>query len=1021
MRETGRQIIRELVTSYSNNFQEFKRPNYVEARLRIDFIDKFLEALGWDISNVAGKPQKLRDVIVENVIGGRDEDPHQVKRPDYALCHNGDVKLFIEAKKSSLDILTDRNSALQIRRYGWMKRLPLSILTNFENLIFYDCTFTPFETENPGYAVWKTFHYTEYVERFDEIYDIFSFDAINSGRFDQITPEIGQSAEKIPFDEYFLDQIEKWRQMLGNELIISNSRLTQPEINYLIQRLINRIIFLRICEDRHLECYEALRRITNYSELKELFLSADRKYNSGLFDFIDDALSLDIAINDAVLINVFRELYSPYPYKFSVVEANILGEIYERFLGKEIRIVDRTTIEIFEKPEVVESKGVVPTPKFIVDAIIERTLKPKCEGKTPDEISTIRIIDCSCGSGTFLVAALDYLFYYHLEWYLREGVEQYADKIYKENDTTFYLTIQEKCRILLNNIYGIDIDHQAVEVTRFSLLLKTLENDKSALIEVVAERTGNGVLPKLDNNIVCGNSLVDSSYFNFDPESRLRQDTFSKINPFDWGDKFHDIIVNSGGFDVIIGNPPYIRSQNMVKYSQEEVEFYKSRYSPFTTVSGNFDKYYLFIERGLSFLRDGGSLGFIVPHKFFKLVSGIDLRRKISSNKHLSEIVTFGVEQVFPGKDTYTCILILSAGGNQTFTVDFVTNISDWKYAHNTHVVEYQSDYISEKPWIFIHPRFQTLYDRIIQENNTKLSDVADVLVGPQTSGDKIFIVIPIEKTDSTIRFRDKIDGSIREIEKAILRPCIYDSENVIQFGKIHSNSFMIFPYKINQNMAVPYTQEEMSTTFPLCWSYLSVHQALLISRSIHLPRGQSKNDWWHLFGRPQNMTKFEGGREKIIWTTLSLEPRYAIDDNNTIYTGGGNGPYYGLEMKGGIRESIYYIQAILGHPIIDEIVKLKGSQFRGNYISHGKQFVKELPIKRIDFNNPSEVATHDSIVLQVKTVIELNEKIERTNTPHIRDNLIRQKEMIINSVILPNLNLLYGFDVNDLRLVAPE
>ncbi|AKB51789.1 hypothetical protein MSBRW_2536 [Methanosarcina barkeri str. Wiesmoor] len=831
----------------------------------------------------------------------------------------------------------------------------------------------------------------------------------------KIIPSIKESARKIPFDEYFLNQIEKWRLILSEDLILNSPSLLQEELNYLVQKLINRIIFLRICEDRNLEKYENLKNIVSYSELKKLFLKADIKYNSGIFDFIDDEFSLKFVINDEILVNIFKELYYPNsPYSFSVVDARILGEIYEMFLAKEAHIVNKSSIEIVEKPEVIESRGIVPTPKYIVDAIIERTVKPKCEGKNPIELSQLKIADISCGSGSFLLATYEYLLNYYLEWYIQDGVEKHTNELFEHTTGTFYLRLEEKCKILLNNIFGVDIDSQAVEVTKFGLLLKTLENVNSSVVATLSTRSRTGVLPKLSKNIICGNSLVDSNYFYFEPKAKVQENIYYRVNPFDWNNEFKDVI-EKGGFDVIIGNPPYVRIQNIVKYSPKEVEYYKSKYSPFVTANkDNIDKYYLFIERAKYLLNSEGILGYIVPHKFFKIKSGQELRRLISSNKNLSEIVHFGVEQVFGTKTTYTCILVLQSKELDEFKVNFVSNIDDWRNGKNVQIEKYKSNYINETPWIFLHPKLDKLFKRINSENPVKLEDITEIFVGVQTSKDKIYIFKPVSEDNYFVRFLDS-SGSIQEIEKSILRPCIYDEEKIVPLSRIKPNSYIIYPYKIIDNKAIPYSHEEMMSLFPKCWDYLSNYKQDLLSRSINLPASKSKEDWFYLFGRSQSLTKFNEN-PKIIWPTLSLKPRYAYDENNIVFTGGGNGPYYALQPKNETKESIFYIQAILCHPIIESIVQSRGSPFKSGYISHGKQFIKKLPFRTIYFENSSDVEAHNRIVELVTHLIELNEKLLVTNVPSKKEILHRQCKEIKNEIDYI-INSLYKFDADEIKL----
>lgn len=746
-------FIRSLVDVFEANRAEYIRHDspFNETQTREDFINPFLRALGWDVDNTRGDPVHLREVFHEATVEVEgDEDAELLtKKPDYAIRVNGRVKFYIEAKKPAVRIGNDKKAAFQLRRYGWTARLPMAILTNFDKLIIYDTRVRPEAQDEPQVSRLKVYNYRDYVSKFDEIYNLISREAVYQGKFDEAFPFEKERIGIEPFDEYFLKQIQQWRERLANDLVQQNGSLTQEEINYLVQRLLNRIIFLRICEDRNLEKYKTLQKVMKYQELKELFLEADKRYNSELFDFVEDKLSLDVEVGSEVLIEIFKALYYPEsPYAFSVVDAGILGEIYELFLGKSVSLEPDHTIKVVDKPEVVESGGVVPTPRYIVDAIIQKTLVQVCSGKSPSEIAKLRLADIACGSGTFLLAAFEHLMNYHLEWYLKDGASKHRDKLREDIGNQWNLSLHEKQRILLNNIYGVDIDDQAVEVTRFSLLLRILENETRETVAAHFAKYKERALPNLKDRIKCGNSLVDPKIFQqYDPNGLSSEEDLTKVNPFDWNDEFPDVMA-AGGFDVIIGNPPYIRIQNMVKYSPKECKFYQSLASPYTCAKAdNFDKYSLFIERALILLNVNGCIGYIVPHKFCKLKSGRALRKLLSSGKYVAEIVHFGVQQVFGKKTTtYTCILILSKAPKERFSVEYVANLTTWRYGRSRTIAHYKSSEIGEEPWSLIPPEAKALFERLKTRNPITLEKVANIFVGVQTSADKITLCSLIQK-----------------------------------------------------------------------------------------------------------------------------------------------------------------------------------------------------------------------------------------------------------------------------------
>jgi len=1010
-RDDAKTRMKSLVERYEKHRSDHLSASYNETQLRNDYLNSFLKILGWDVKNDQKLPSFLREVIQEEPV--EVEDEINKKKPDYTIRIDGNRKFFFEAKKPSVNILSSDKSAFQTRRYGWNANLAISILSNFENLSLYDCRFKPEVADDVRVACLYKFSYKEYVSKFDKIYDLFSKESVISGQFDTCfkIDEVPRGAE--PFDTFFLEQIESWRELLAKNLIKNNPGLIQSDLNYLIQQTINRIIFLRICEDRDLEKYEELKSVKDYKALKKLFRDADKKYDSGLFDFIEDKLSLKVTLDDSVLISIFNDLYYPQnPYAFSVVDPRVLGEIYELFLSRELIIQKRGKLVVLqEKPEVVQSKGAVPTPQHIVDKILSQTLFPLINGKTPLEISKLRIADIACGSGVFLLAVYDMLMNYHLEWYINNTPLKHQSKIIKLSTGEWKLSLAERTRILQDNIFGVDIDPQFVEVTRFSLLLKTLEGVSIGEIDAFMKKHKRAALPNINSNIQWGNSLVNSNYFNFN-ESFESEGQLVEINPFDFNEGFEEII-NDGGFDLIIGNPPYLRIQNIVKYSPLEVGYYASDHSPYeTSKSDSYDKYYLFIERSLALLKTNGLLGFIVPHKFMTIKAGKNLRDHLSKNSYVSRISHFGVNQIFEGKSaTYTCILILKKSDNDKFEVEFVKDLTAWKHGAPGALSEIESKAISSDPWVFVPPDVNRIFKRLQSDNPKTLGDVANIFVGVQTSADKIYIIKSTKTSNRLVHFTDK-DGVEWKIERSILRPCLLDVP-LECFGRPKHNSFMIFPYWIDKkDNAKLYSQKEMKSKFPKCWDYLKSHKKKLKKRSI---QGQTPQTWYR-FGRSQSLVKFHD-EPKLIWPVLSLEPRYSYDDSGVVITGGGNGPYYTLRPKPDSGLSIYYLLGILSHPVIEAFVRVRSSKFRGGYGSHGRQYVTNIPIKTIDFDEKKEVKQYKVIVDTTEKLITVLESFHASTTPNKR-TIYKRQLTVYRKKLFGQIEKLYNLSQEDLKTV---
>ena len=426
-------IIGELIERFAYNEKQYCSNTYNETQTRREFIDPFFEALAWDVNNSKGYSEKYKEVIHEDAIkvkGG-------TKAPDYCFRIGGKRVFFVEAKRPSVNVHGDANPAYQLRRYAWTAHLQLSLVTNFREFAVYDTRIEPRQADKASVARVKYVRYTDYLKEWDEISSIFSPESIPKGSFDRYAESTVAKKGTAGVDSAFLQVIEEWRDSLARNLALRNPTLTTIELNYAVQRTIDRILFLRICEDRGIEEYGSLRKFEAdiYPQLADRFRQADEKYNSGLFHFHKehdrpeppDELTLTLVLDDAPLKAILRQLYYPdSPYEFSVLPADILGQVYEQFLGKVIRLTDGHRAVVEYKPDVKKAGGVFYTPTYIVTHMIENTVGTLCRDKTPKESSTLRILDPACGSGSFLIVAYQCLLDWHLNWYLANDPAKWA-------------------------------------------------------------------------------------------------------------------------------------------------------------------------------------------------------------------------------------------------------------------------------------------------------------------------------------------------------------------------------------------------------------------------------------------------------------------------------------------------------------------------------------------------------------------------------------------------------------------
>ncbi len=630
-KEQAKAIIEKLVNRYAEQQKSYHASDYNETKTRRDFIDPFFKALGWDMDNEQDVAEPYREVIHEDKV----KIQGKTKSPDYGFRLQGAKQqlFFVEAKKPSVSLKVNKEPAFQIRRYGWNSKASVSILTNFEDFMVYDCSKKPSVNDSASVGRIKTINYQNYLQEFDFIYDTFSHEAILKGRFDAYIKSDTAKKGTQTLDKEFVASLDNWRQYLAVDIAKSNAKITEDELNFAVQLIIDRLIFLRFCEDRGVEPYGQLKAATSkgtaYENLHSVFKAADDKYNSGLFDFDKDKITHSLKITNKVIKNIVEDLYPPNSeYDFKALPVEVLGNAYEQFLGKVIRIDTAHRAIIEEKPEVRKAGGVYYTPQYIVDYIVENTVGKLIAGKTPKEIESIKIVDPACGSGSFLLGAYHYLLNYHINYY-HQNPPSAKSGIITPIGT---LSTAIKKKILINNIYGVDLDANAVEVSKLSLLLKCMEGETAASISQQLTMHSERILPDLDNNIKDGNSLIDTDIYDCEMELGFEK----KIKPFSWKNQFPQVF-KQGGFDAVIGNPPYLKltANNIDK---NILEYYEKKYKSYSGGSSK-NLFQLFSERIIDLQPKIAS--FIIPEALLTSDSNGTIRNILTKNFNLNSIVTF--------------------------------------------------------------------------------------------------------------------------------------------------------------------------------------------------------------------------------------------------------------------------------------------------------------------------------------------------------------------------------------------
>jgi len=956
------------VDHFKNNEDRYKKSSYNETMVRNEFINKFFECLGWDVTNNRGVQDEFKDVEMEYSV----KTHTGAKRPDYAFNMGGVVQFFVEAKKPSENISKSKRHATQLKRYAFNKKIPISILTDFEELAVYDCRRRPKDGESVRLGRKQYFRYEEYVEKFDVMWDLFSKESVSRGSLGRYI-RIDRGTELV--NSAFLSDMKEWRKQLSREMFASNGWLTDDELNFCVQKVMDRVLFLRICEDRGIEESGQLKQKTKkpgiYKSLIDLFQASNDKYNSGLFNFDIDSVTTTIKIKDGVLKKIIEQLYPPTsPYDFSVLSIEILGQAYEEFLGQVIQITGNGTVIIKDKPEVKSAGGVFYTPSFVVSYIVKNTVRKSLEKKSPEQIAELKIIDPACGSGAFLVGAFSELLDYHLSYYKKKyrvdegGKKQQKNREIYNVGERWYLTAEIKKRILLNNIYGLDRDSYAVEITKLSLLLKVLENESEEKIAKQLTLFHEKALPDLDNNILCGNTLVS---YNIRQKFQLSDKDIRDLRPFEWNDTGHKLgrIFEGGGFDMVIGNPPYIAVRKLPKIQRK---YFADTYD---TPSKTYDIYYLFLEVGMKLLSKKGQMSFILPHKFFTGESGRELRCFMGRRGAVKEVIHFGTNQVFEkSSTTYTCILTLSCKKNQKFDYGrFETDGNIW----NLSALEKRtvnSNTLGCDDWTFSSKQTLKILDKVRRQSK-RFGDITHgIFKGSSTGDDKIFVLDRVKTKNKRIMIvHSSKTGEDFEIESDLLHPFVH-GEDVRAFVPNDTEKFLLVPYqgiltdtidgKTNTNWRIV-PEAMMKSKFPKAAKYLQSVKTDLKKRASHR---SNETLPYYSYSASRNLQSYEN--KKIMIPDMLVSNRIAMDAAGGTYH---NANVHGAVFNDKADGNFYFYLGVLNSNLFWFFIKSIGTALRGDAYRLMPQFLNKFCFPEITAKNHG---THDKIAKNTESVCKL-------------------------------------------------
>jgi hypothetical protein len=1038
--------LNRLVDQFGKHLAAYKGANYDEANVRKDFLDPFFRALGWDMDNRAGLIPKDREVEIESRtrIGGRN------KRADYLFRADGRDRFVCEAKKPAEEL--DYRHAFQAKRYAWNKGVPVAVLTDFEELKIYVVGGRPYR-DQPEVGQWKAWHFRQFPLVARELWELLSRETVAGGQLDRLIEALpkkptGKGKAKQQWllkpdrtralDTDFLNFLDEARQDLARDLYRLNDHddlLADNRLNEAVHRILDRLLFLRICEDRDIDTGTRLASIVetwrrNYGQetgrkarqqslLEESpdyvaaggvprdslwsaivahFRALDRRppshvpfFNGNLFK---PHFSEEIAVGDEWLADFIGELSDEEsPYLFDVISVEILGTIYERFLGKVVRPHGRG-ITVEEKPEVRKAGGVYYTPRYIVDYIVEQTVGKLVADQPPEATLKLRLLDPACGSGSFLIRAYERMCEHwqrHLTKDLRQVLEcasplapsdaadaekqqgtaalQDAGALTTAQKTArtawekkhrrlcwvdaetgdVHLTVDLKRRILTHNIYGVDLDAAAVEVTQLSLYLKMLEDENRTTLERERELFAEAValLPPLQDNIKCGNSLIASD-FSMMPEDLVR------VRAFDWPVQFAPIM-KAGGFDAVIGNPPWIDLKGL---DPTQTDYFFRAYS---TVENRMNIYAVFMHRAVDLLKSDGLLGFITPNSFLTQSSYEKLRGKLIARQIVAVVRT--PDNVFEGVIAETAISI------------------------------YRTSKPVQPVAVLVYPTLAKL-DRIAADNGAKSRSInqADWL----SRQGRIFNLHLEAGVDDILAKLGNSGGRLEEVCEFCLGLTPYDK------AKGHSRAQI-------EERVFHSTTKQGKTWKPLLEGGDIQRFSVEFGGAEHINYGP-----W--LGAPRSQRFFTEPRILVRQIISGVPAR--------IYAGYTEAELYNTQIafnllaRPGTKESLKYVLGVLNSRLLtwfhrQRFLDPNKTTFQKILIQDAKTF----PIRRIDFTKPADKARHDKLAALVDKLLGLMPKLRAATSDSEKatlQNAVTATDQQIDALVYD----LYGLTPEEIQLV---
>ena len=933
-KEQCRTELRALVGEYRKALRRMARDRISEETTRA-WINDFLGVFGWDVRNV-------NQVWQETVLNERDRrrlaDINSThKRPDYTLLNGSNIKTFLDAKSLTVDIFSSKATAFQIRSYGWSAHVPCAFVSNFAQTAIFDTRQMPDVSQSASHGVIQV-GIDEYIEKFDVLYEhLWRGNVIDDGlrRLYASDPRDGTKT----LDTQFMGVLSDFRSKLAREVWHRNSSIVSDSdaLNYYVQVIMDRIIFIRVCESKGIERGERLREFQKskrgfwHAFRGSCYMEFYRHYDGAMFE--RDSKFKRIELDDVVFDDFINGLYYPSPYRFDVIPAMMLAKIYEEFLGKRLVVRHGKVVEEM-KGEYVKTNGAIPTPEYLVQLVCRRTFG-NAPIKSINQLFNTKILDPCCGSGVFLLACYDYLEEQFVNL-LKSDDElrgRYEDYYFVDDDGNWLLTISGRRLLIVKCLFGIDVDEAAVEVTKMSLALKMLDGNCVTVWDAIGAN-GEKILRDIAENVKLGNTLVPMC-------ATLSARSRDLLKAFDPQVAFPAVFKGDDpGFSHIVCNPPYVETKYFKEASPCLHGYLSKTYKAF---EGKADLAVLFIERCMKLLASKGKAGFIVQRRWFKTEYGRGIRKLINKGAHLESMLEFEATDLFPKRITYVAVMTLSQGKNAEVSYARIKGCGDEVRvlfsdkervdavcAANERSVSMPED---DGVWDFATGGIEALYQRLLAAHG-RLDAFPGLAIkdGIQALWKKVYHFRDV-KFNGDKAYGTNGFGEHACIEKDILRGVVYNRE-FYPFKRVTPDAWCLFPYRGASADAIPYS--EMQARYPLAYVYLQANRRR-ITEYVECRNGEK----WHTFTREHNHALYNSDKIIVPMTARDTIATYMAGENGMYMD---NANVWFLLIDGASQELMKSVAVVINSTLFSVLAKAKANPQSGGYYKFNKQFLSPIP-----------------------------------------------------------------------------